>query len=476
MSEELTRMSATELVEGFRRRRFSPPEAADAVLARMDLLDGNLSAFCHRDDDTVRRMARESEARWNRGEPASLLDGVPVSIKDALRVEGWPTRLGSKTVDADGPWEHESPPVAAMRKAGAVFLGMTKMSELGWKAVTDGPLYGSVHNPWNLRLTPGGSSGGAAAAVASGLGPLAFGSDGGGSVRIPAGFCGIAGLKPSFGRVPVWPPSIFGTLSHVGPMARSVRDAALMLDVIAHPHSRDPWSLPEDGGGAAAATDGGVAGMKIAWSPDLGHVRVDPEIADLVARAVAGLAELGAEIHEIAPPAHKPEETFRTLWYASAAFALRSQSRARRRVLDRGLVAIATEGERLRAVDLLEAERSRGLYAVAMAELFDAHDLLLTPTLPIPAFESGLEVPRDWPHERWFTWAPFSYPFNLTRQPALTVPCGFTSAGLPAGLHIVGPLGADRRVLRAGAAYQRAFSTLETWPAAGRSAPPTANG
>ena len=472
MTQDLTHLSACDLVEGYRAGSFSPVEVAEAVLARMAYLDGNIEAFCHRDDETVRAMARESESRWQRGTPIGPLDGVPVSIKDVLRVTGWPTRLGSKTVDAKGPWTSDSPSVAAMRAAGTVFLGMTKSPELGWKGVTDGPLYGSARNPWNLRMTPGGSSGGAAGAVAAGMGPLAFGTDGGGSVRIPAGFCGIVGMKPSFGKIPVWPPSTFGTLSHVGPMARTVRDAALMLDVIGHPDSLDSWSMPEDGRVARDELEGGIAGLRIAWSPDLGYVRVDPEIADLVRRAVDGLASLGAIVEEIEAPADKPEEAFRVLWYAAAANAVRTESKARRRFLDHGLIEIVEEGERLRAVDVIEAERARGRYAVAMGQIFDRHDLLVTPTLPIPAFEVGLEVPRDWPHDRWFTWTPFTYPFNLTRQPALTVPCGFTGAGLPAGLQIVGRYGDDHRVLRTGAAYQDAFPTLDRWPDAGRTSGP----
>lgn len=474
MSDELWRLSARDLVDGYRADRFSPVEVTEAVLARMAYIDGNIEAYCHRDDATVRRLAEESAARWRAGAPAGPVDGVPVSVKDVLRLAGWPTRYGSKTVDAKGPWLEDSPSVAAMRSSGAVFLGMTKTPELGWKGVTDGPLYGSTRNPWNIRMTAGGSSGGAAAAVAAGMGPLAFGTDGGGSVRIPAGFCGIVALKPSFGRVPVWPPSAFGTLSHVGPMARTVRDTALMLDVIGHPHSRDSWSIPETGRSALADAEGGIAGLRIAWSPDLGYVRVDPEIAGLVARAVEALADLGAVVEEIPPPADKPEEAFRTLWYASAAAAIRGESRARRRFLDHGLVAIAEEGERLRGMDVIEAEKARGRYAVAMGGVFDRYDLLVTPTLPIPAFEVGLEVPRDWPWDRWFTWTPFTYPFNLTRQPALTVPCGFTGAGLPAGLQIVGRYGDDHRVLRAGAAFQDAQSTLDHWPSAGRSAQPAA--
>ncbi len=467
--QDLTRLGALDLVEGYRDRTFSPVEAAEAVLRRLEAVDGNLNAFCHRDDDTVRAMAADSDARWKRGEPLGPVDGVPTSVKDVLRVKGWPTRLGSKTVEAARDWDRDAPSVQRMREAGAVFIGMTATPEMGWKGVTDSPLYGATRNPWNLRMTPGGSSGGAAAAVACGVGPLAFGTDGGGSVRIPAAFCGIVALKPSFGRVAAWPPGLFGTLSHVGPMARTVRDAALMLNVIGKPDSRDPWSLADDGTDWLAACEGGVDGLKIAYSPDLGYVRVDPGIAALVDRAVDGLEGLGAAVERIELDIPKPEEAFRVLWYSAAAAALRAESKTRRRFVDFGLSTVAAEGARYSAVDLVEAERARGRYAGRIAALFDSFDLLVTPTLPIPAFEVGLEVPRGWPYERWYTWTPFTYPFNMTRQPALTVPCGFNEDGLPAGLQIVGPMQADGRVLRAGAAYQDAFSTLDRWPQAGRS-------
>jgi aspartyl-tRNA(Asn)/glutamyl-tRNA(Gln) amidotransferase subunit A len=465
----LHRLSACDLIVGYRAKEISPVEVARDVLARMDEVDGNLDAFCHRDDEMVLQSAEESENRWARGEPLGPVDGVPTSVKDVLRIKGWPTRLGSKTVDAKQPWDVDAPSVARMRESGAVFIGMTTTPEFGWKGVTDGPLHGSTRNPWNLRMTPGGSSGGAAAAIATGVGPLAFGTDGGGSVRIPAGFCGIVGLKPTFGRVAAWPPGLFGTLSHIGPMSRTVRDSALMLDVIGKPDSSDAWALPDDGTNYLEACEGGIEGLRIAYSPDLGYIRCDPEIAALVDKAVEGLSSLGATVERIDLDIPKPEEAFRVIWYSAAATAIRAESKTRRRFLDHGLVKIAEEGERFSAVDLVEAERARGRYCGQIAALFERYDLMATPTLPIPAFEVGLEVPQGWPHDRWFTWTPFTYPFNMTRQPALSVPCGFTEAGLPAGLQLIGPLQSDALVLRAGTAFQDAFSTLDVWPTAGRS-------
>jgi aspartyl-tRNA(Asn)/glutamyl-tRNA(Gln) amidotransferase subunit A len=354
---ELHRLSAVDLLGGYRKKTFSPVEVAKDVLARMDEVDGNLGAFCHREDDAVLEWARESEERWMRGEPLGAVDGVPTSVKDVLRVKGWPTRLGSKTVDAKQDWNVDAPSVQRMREAGAVFIGMTTTPEFGWKGVTDGPLHGTTRNPWNLRMTPGGSSGGAAAAVATGVGPLAFGTDGGGSVRIPAGFCGIVGLKPTFGRVAAWPPGLFGTLSHVGPMSRTVRDCALMLDVIGKPDSRDAWALADDGVNYLQACEGGIRGLHIAYSPDLGYIRSDPEIAALVDKAVEGLRDLGATVERIDLDIPKPEEAFRVIWYSAAATAIRAESRTRRRFLDHGLVKIAEEGERFTAVSTCWSRR-----------------------------------------------------------------------------------------------------------------------
>ena len=469
MTDDLTRFSAAALVDGYRAKQFSPVEVTDAVLARMDDIDGNLNAFCHRDDETVRAMAQASEERWSKGEALGAVDGVPVSVKDVLRLKGWPTRMGSKTVDAKQAWDSDSPSVQRMRQAGAVFLGMTTTPEMGWKGVTDCPLYGVTRNPWNIRMTPGGSSGGAAAAVASGMGPLAFGTDGGGSVRIPAGFTGIVGMKPTFARVPIWPPSAFGLLSHVGPMARTVEDAAIMLNVIGKPDSRDAWSLNDDGTDYVAALTQDLTGLRVAWSPDLGFIRVDPEVARLTEQAARCFEDLGATVETVSPGFDNPAESFRTLWYAAAAQVIRTESRARRRFLDFGLATIAEEGASISAMDWLAADRSRNELGAHMAAFHERYDLLLTPTLPLPAFESGLEVPSGWPHERWFTWTPFTYPFNMTRQPALTVPCGFTDDGLPVGLQIVGPRCADALVMAAGHAYQKACSLLDRWPHAGRS-------
>jgi aspartyl-tRNA(Asn)/glutamyl-tRNA(Gln) amidotransferase subunit A len=461
MSDEIAFMPATDLVTAFREKRLSPVEATEASLARIDAHNERLNAYCLVDHEGALAAARASEARWARGEPMGLVDGVPTGVKDLLLTRGWPTLRGSKTVSADQPWDEDAPAVARLREHGAVLLGKTTTCEMGWKGVTDSPLTGITRNPWNPDLTPGGSSGGSAAAVAAGMGQLATGSDGGGSIRIPCGFCGLAGIKGTFGRVPTYPASSYGTLSHVGPMTRNVADSALMLTVMAGADPRSWLALPPPERGyhedLVGDPTGDLSGLRVAFSPDLGYARVDPEIADLVAAAARGFEELGATVEAEDPGFANPHECFRTLWYAGAAKALRPISASRREIMDPGLVEIAGEGARTSAMDLLAAEDARAELGIRMSCFLARHDLLLTPTLPIPAFAAGEEVPPGSGLNRWTEWSPFSIPFNLSGQPAATVPCGFTPAGLPAGLQIIGARHNDRLVLRAAHAFERAF-------------------
>ncbi|MDX1541870.1 MAG: amidase, partial [Geminicoccaceae bacterium] len=397
-----------------------------------------------------------AEARWAKGAPLGELDGVPTTIKDLVLTRGWPTLRGSQVIDGEGPWEEDGPPTARLREAGAVLIGKTTTPEFGWKAVTDCALTGITRNPWALDRTPGGSSGGAAAACALGMGALHVGSDGGGSIRIPAGFTGVVGLKPSFGRVPTAPPSPFATVSHVGPMTRSVPDAALMLNVLSQPDPRDWFALPYDGRDYLKGLDDGVRGLRVAFSPTLGFVDVDPEVAALVETAARTFAELGAVVDEVPALFDDPREIFRIHWYAGAAQALRGFSDEQRAHIDPGLVEIAEEGRRITLLEYLQAAHERALLGQTMRQFHERYDLLLTPTLPIPAFEAGRELPEGHPGRRWFDWAPFSNPFNLTQQPAASVPCGLTSAPLPVGLQIVGPMHDDALVLRAARAFERA--------------------
>ena len=454
MSRDVALMSATDLLRHFRRGTLSPVEATKAALGQVRQHNERLNALCWLDEEGALALARESETRWREGRPLGLLDGVPATVKDLLLTKGWPTLRGSRTVKRDQPWVEDAPTVARLREHGAVLIGKTTTPEFGWKGVTDSPLTGITRNPWDPTKTPGGSSGGAAVAAATGMGALHLGTDGGGSIRIPAGFTGIFGFKQSFGRVPAYPLSPFGTVAHVGPMTRTVEDAALMLTVISEPDDRDVYALPYDRRDWRVGIEDGIRKLRIAYSPTLGGNRVEPDVAILVAAAVARLAELGAEVEQAEPDVTGVGEVFQVHWFAGAANLMAGISADARGQIDPGLQEVAATGAKFSLQEYQMAVKAREALSQRVAAFHRKYDLLVTPTLPLPAFEAGVETPGDSKGGRWTNWTPFSFPFNLTRQPAATIPCGVTRNGLPVGLQIVGALYDDATVLRCARAYE----------------------
>lgn len=442
-----TLLTASELVAAYSSGELSPVEATRAALEVIDQRDKEYNAFTLIDPEVALEAARASEERWREGNPIGWLDGVPASIKDMFLTQGWPTLRGSRCIDRDQVWEIDSPVTARMRENGLVLLGKTTTPELAWKAVTDSPLDGITRNPWNPALTCGGSSGGSAVAVAAGMGELSVGTDGGGSVRIPASFCGIVGFKPTAGRIPLYPASPFGPLSHAGPMARSVDDVALLLDVLATPDHRDPSALPPPIGTYREAVRRDVRGLRAAFSADLGYVDVDPEIAQAVLSTVAKLNEAGLSVEEADPGFTDPIDAFGVLWSTGAAKWLDTFPPGSEERVDPGLRRVWEQGRTYSASDYLEATATRAALGIHMGEFHTRYDVLITPTMPIPPFEAGHDVPPGGPYETWPQWTRFTYPFNMTQQPAITVPVGFTSKGLPVGLQIVGPRHSDDLVL-----------------------------
>ena len=454
-----TQMAATELLAHYRRGDLSPVETAKAVLARIEKLDGAVNAFCHLDPRGALADAKASEARWRKHEPKGLIDGVPTTIKDLTAVRGWPTRRGSK-LTSDAPAAFDAPAVARLREHGAVFIGKTTTPEFGWKGLTDSPLTGITRNPWNAAMTTGGSSGGAGAAAVLGMGTLHTGTDGAGSVRIPASFCGCFGLKPTYGRIPLYPASPMGSLAVLGPMTRTVADAALMMSVMAAPDPRDPTAERGPAPDYRIGLDAGVKGLRIAYSPRLGgHAsKIDPEVEAMIEAAVQEFAALGASIERAGPEV--PKDLFDLLtaqWSAGSATVLDSYGKGAGATSDPGFVAMAERGRKVSAADYLRAGIARVEWSVAMERFHDRYDLLVTPTLAVTAFEAGRNTPADgtW-GEDWVNWTPFTYPFNLSYQPGASCPAGFSKAGLPIGLQIVGPAGSDALVLRASRAFESA--------------------
>ncbi|MBV8653411.1 MAG: amidase [Alphaproteobacteria bacterium] len=460
---ELGYRSATDLVEAYRRKTLSPVEVTKAVLGRLERLEPKLNAFTHVDPESALAAARESEARWAKGAPKGLVDGVPTTVKDLLLTRGWPTMRGTRLAKRDQDMSEDSPAVARLREHGAVLIGKTTTPEYGWKALGDSPLTGITRNPWSLDHTPGGSSAGAAASLAAGIGALAIGTDGGGSIRIPCAFTGLPGLKATFGRIPAYPPSAMGLLSHVGPMARTVGDVALMLNVLAGTDPRDPYRLPAPAADFRDGIDGGLRGLRIAYSRDLGYAKVDPEVAAAVDRAVAALRETGAAIEAADPGFASPREAFLVLWSAGAARVMAATTAAERALMDPGFAATIERGAKWSAVEYLDADAARTELGQKMGAFHQTYDLLLTPTVAVPALPVGQDLTDAKTERHWIDWTPFSYPFNMTRQPAATVPCGLTKAGLPIGLQIVGRLYEEHLVLRAARAYEATRPAV--WPA-----------
>ena len=449
-------LSALELRERFRRRELSPLEVTGQILERIGQLNPSLNAFLTVTVERALDDARIAEhAYGGDGEPGPLC-GIPISIKDLTPTAGIRTTMGSLLFQDWVP-EEGGPFVERVNAAGAVMLGKTNTPEYGWKGDSGNRLIGPTHNPWKHGATAGGSSGGAAAAVAAGLGPLAQGSDGAGSVRIPAGFCGIFGLKPSLGLVACYPASAVEVLSHLGPMTRTVRDAALLLNVVGRQDDRDRYSYPTDTD-FLTTCEGGIAGLRVAWSPDLGYAAVDPEVREITTRAAQRLSDLGAHVEEVNPGIADPWETLDTIWIAAQAGRHKDDFEAVRDLIDPGRIELVERGQRLSAVDLYSAHVQRTAYYHQWRRFFEDGnwDLLVTPQLPVTAFPAGNDHPGtiDGQPVNYLGWTAFTYPFNLTGQPAATIPCGFAANGLPVSLQFVGRWRDDATVLRAAAAYE----------------------
>lgn len=472
---EIGRMDAASLTAQILDRKLSPVEVIDAVAARMERLEPELHAFCTRTLQQAHEDARDLASRLAHGEEVGALAGVPVGIKDLVATKGIRTVAGSYAYEHFVP-DEDDVVVERLKAADALIIGKTNVPEFGYSGVGHNPVFPVTRNPWNTDLTPGGSSAGSAAAVATGMGPIAIGSDGGGSIRIPASFCGLFGMKPSMGRVPLYPgtkderyPGIssWESLEHIGPLSRTVADASLMLSVIAGPDDRDRYSLPEADFDWNAAGNGGIRGCRVAYSADWGYAPVDPRVRQIVEKAVEVFErDLGCSVERADPGWTNPYEAF---W---AVVANETDLRGMRQLLkDMGEERMTPHlVEFLRrewtAEEFTDALMVRKQVQNKMWRFMRNYDLLITPTLAVPPFQVGIQGPDliDGREVEPFEWLHFTYPLNFTGQPAATVPAGWTPDGLPIGLQIVGRHLDDSLVLRASAAFETAAPWRRHWP------------
>ncbi|MBT7647418.1 MAG: amidase [Rhodospirillaceae bacterium] len=474
---DLCYMTASDALQRYRDGSLSPLEATKAQLDRLDAVEPKINAFMTRDHETALSEAKASQERWAAGSPAGPLDGITVTIKDLIPMKDRPLRNGTATSD-DTPCDVDAPTVARLREAGCVFLGKTTSPEYGWKGITDGPLFGFTRNPWNLAHSPGGSSGGAAASLAAGIGHLALGNDGGGSVRIPCSYSGLYGLKPTFGRVPNHPrEGPFCMTSTEGPMTRSVADAALMLNTLALPDAQDWYALPHDDRDWRDTMGGGVADLKIAYAPGLGGAVVDDEVRALTDTAAQVFAELGAVVDDPGPIFEPLEGPMTPHWLAGFAAILRSIPTDKHDLLDPRFRAVASRGLSVTTEELLASIVHRDRLGTRLNQFHQEWDLLLMPTLPTAAPLVDTPYHSQGLH-RWDHATPFTVPFNLTGQPGASIPCGLTRGGLPVGLQIVAAKYREDLILRASQAYEDAMPP--SWPndrveaALGETVPPAA--
>jgi aspartyl-tRNA(Asn)/glutamyl-tRNA(Gln) amidotransferase subunit A len=453
---DLTRASAVELGELYRTKAASPVEAMDAVLARAERVDPRLNALTIVDAEGARAAAKASAARWAAGAPASRLDGVPLTVKELVRVKSWPHSMGSLLADKT-PVAEDAPAVARLREAGAIVWSQNTSPEYGHKGVTDSPLRGITRNPWNLERTPGGSSGGTGAAVAASLGPLGIGTDGGGSVRIPAAFCGLVGLKATYGRIAAWPPSMHGDLANTGPMTRTVADCALMLNEMSKPDAREAFGAPPDDRDWTADLSAGVKGLKVGLISPVGHVYVEPPIGDRLTDAAKLLEALGAIVEPIEPPPESIDagRVWVTHWFSAMQRLLQLYPAERHGEFDPSLLEQAKTGAGYSVQTLVDAMVERRTITTAWNLVFTKVDLVIMPTLNVLPFPVGQGSPLGPDGQPNFAWSNTAL-FNLTRHPTISAPLKPSDDGLPIGLQIAAAHYRDDLVLRAAAALERA--------------------
>ena len=447
--------SALDLSRAIAAREVSPVEIMTACLDRMNALEPHLNCFVTATREEAIAAAKRAENAVMSGEPLGALHGVPLSVKDLIAMGGVRQTFGSHTM-ANNISAADAPSVERARAAGACIIGKTTTTEFGCKGGGPSPLTGITRNPWDLSKTPGGSSLGAASSVAAGITPFALGTDGGGSIRLPSSFSGLFGIKAQFGRVPVFPASATPTLAHVGPLARTVRDAALLLTVISGHDRRDPFSLAGAIPDYLGACDRSITGMRLAWTPTLGAGKPQPEVLAACETAVTALRSMGCEVvvwdeWEGADPI----DLWMAEFYAGVGTRLKKTMLESRELLDPAVSHMLAPALDQRLEDYYATVFRRYDFREQLRARFESIDLLLTPTTPCTAFDAASDSP-DGGTGNIIEWMSYTYPFNLTGQPAASVPVGFSTAGLPIGLQMVAKINHETDIFRAAAALESA--------------------
>ena len=456
--------TALDLTRLIAAREISPVELIEDVLQRQEALEPDINAFVTRTPEIALAAAEQAEKAVMAGDDLGLLHGLPLSVKDLISMAGVPWTFGSKPF-AENIGPVDAPAVERARADGACIIGKSTTSEFGCKGTGDSPLTGVTRNPWNLAKTPGGSSAGAGASVAAGLTPFALGTDGGGSIRIPSSLCGLFGIKAQFSRVPLFPIPATPTLGHVGPLARTVRDAALLLSAISGFDARDPFAVAGPVPDYLGACGQSIEGMRIAWSPTFGYARSDPEILEITENAARSFAELGCHVEEVdAPFGGEPLDIWMAEFYGGVGTKLKDLLTDSPEQMDPGVVKMLSGALEQSIEEYFTKVFARYAFRETVREFFADYDLLLSPVLPVAAFDTGLDVPPGWEDRNPVSWVYYTYPFNITGQPAASIPAGFTESGLPVGLQMVARINSETDIFRAAAAFEEAHPWADKNP------------
>lgn len=460
-SSELRYKTLEEMIKMLSQGEISPSELAEATVTNIRHLDPVYNFFSDFNEQKLLENARQlTERKVASNGSGGVLSGIPISIKDLISTDCHPTRFGSRVTENNGP-AVDAPSVRRIKSSGGLILGKTTTSEFGCKAVGDSPLSGVTRNPWNLDKTPGGSSCGAAALVAAGVSPVAIGTDGGGSIRIPAALSGLFGIKGQFGRVPIFPVSATPTLAHVGPMSHTVMDSAIMMTVIAGHDPRDPFSVQGPVPDYIGACKKTFRPLRVAWSPTLGYAEPSSEVVELCQKAVLNLEQMGCvveQIDDVMPV--DPIDMWVAEFYAGVGTRLKDALESRKELLDPAVADVLELAVSQSMGDYYKSVFARYEFREKMRQFFDSYDVLITPTVPTEAFDVGLNTPPELSHRSIVSWVYYTYPFNLTGQPAVSIPVGLTKNGLPVGMQVVSNLNDEATLFNLASNYEKAHPWL----------------